>query len=312
MNPDYYNWLFHTVGFADEFYRWGHGIVDDLWTTGWQEMKNISIPVPPLDEQEKIARFLDEKCAEIDALMARISDEIDLFKEKKVSIIMQTVWKGLNSDSSLKHSGVPWIGTIPSCWDLVPVKYLCEEVSEKNDIGKITNALKFTYGSIVQKTNFDAENDEYVADTILTYTIIRPGDIVINCLNLNYDFVSQRVGINSQVGVITSAYLAIRVKDLARLNPFYANYALKAYDGAKAFHNMGKGVRKTLGFDELGRQLLPLPSLKEQEQIVNYLNRQCELIDGAIEIKDKQLKTLDSYKKSIIYEYVTGKKEVAQ
>ena len=91
MNPRYYNWYFHTVGFADEFYRWGHGIVDDLWTTGWQDMKNILISVPPLDEQQQIADYLDSKCAEIDSIIADKKQQIETIEEYKKSLIFEYV-----------------------------------------------------------------------------------------------------------------------------------------------------------------------------------------------------------------------------
>lgn len=91
MNPRYYNWYFHTVGFADEFYRWGHGIVDDLWTTGWQDMKNILISVPPLDEQQRIADYLDSKCAEIDSIITEKKQQIETIEEYKKSLIFEYV-----------------------------------------------------------------------------------------------------------------------------------------------------------------------------------------------------------------------------
>lgn len=91
MNPRYYNWYFHTVGFADEFYRWGHGIVDDLWTTGWQNMKNILISVPPLDEQQRIADYLDSKCAEIDNIITEKKQQIETIEEYKKSLIFEYV-----------------------------------------------------------------------------------------------------------------------------------------------------------------------------------------------------------------------------
>ena len=108
MNPDYYNWLFHTAQFADEFYKWGHGIVDDLWTTNWQDMKHIDIPVPSLEEQEKIAKFLDDKCSEIDALHSDIEKQIETLEEYKKSVITEAVTKGLNPDVEMKDSGIPY------------------------------------------------------------------------------------------------------------------------------------------------------------------------------------------------------------
>lgn len=91
MNPDYYNWLFHTPIFADEFYKWGHGIVDDLWATGWQEMKNILIPEPSLNEQAEIADYLNKKCAYIDSIITDKKSELDILEEYKKSLIYEYV-----------------------------------------------------------------------------------------------------------------------------------------------------------------------------------------------------------------------------
>ena len=91
MNPEYYDWLFHTIGFADEFYKWGHGIVDDLWTTGWQEMKKIIIPSPPLDEQKYIAKYLNDKCLEIDSIMKKKQEQLEVLAEYKKSVIYEYV-----------------------------------------------------------------------------------------------------------------------------------------------------------------------------------------------------------------------------
>ena len=91
MNPSYYNWLFHSVGFSDEFYKWGHGIVDDLWTTTWQDMKNIVIPVPPLEEQQAIADYLDKKCAEIDGVIADKKEQLEVLENYKKSVIYEYV-----------------------------------------------------------------------------------------------------------------------------------------------------------------------------------------------------------------------------
>ena len=108
MNPQYYNWLFHTVQFADEYYKWGHGIVDDLWTTGWQEMKKITIPTPPINEQKQIASFLDGRCEEIDALLSSLQKQIETLEAYRQSIICRAVTIGIQPNRNLKQSGVDW------------------------------------------------------------------------------------------------------------------------------------------------------------------------------------------------------------
>ena len=121
MHPQYYDWLFHTIQFGDEFYKWGHGIVDDLWTTGWQDMKKISIPTPPITEQAVIADFLDEQCAEIDTLVTDIQSQIEALEEYKRSVITEAVTKGLDPDVEMRDSGVQWIGEIPTHWTLIRI-----------------------------------------------------------------------------------------------------------------------------------------------------------------------------------------------
>ena len=124
MDPKYYNWLFHTSQFADEYYRWGHGIVDDLWTTRWQEMKNISIPVPSLLEQKAIATFLDNRISKIDSLIANQEQQIGKLKQYKQSLITEVVTKGLDRNVAMKESGVDWIGEVPKEWKLEKIKYV--------------------------------------------------------------------------------------------------------------------------------------------------------------------------------------------
>lgn len=270
-------------------------------------MNNSYIAFPCLKEQEIIVSFLDSKCSEIDSLSADIQKEIEILEQYKRSVITEAVTKGLNPDAEMKDSGIEWVGNIPAHWDAIPIRYLFAECRLKNTLNQEKTALKFTYGTIIKKTNFDSDSDEYVANTMTNYTVVNPGTIMINGLNLNYDFVSQRVGLVKDRGAITSAYLAIAPGN--RVVSEYANYQLKSWDYAKAFHNMGTGVRKTLDFSELGKKYFVTPSIEEQSEIVTFLDSKCKEIESIIESKKQQLTVIDSYKKSLIYEYVTGKKE---
>jgi len=114
MNNKYYSFVFKSDNFADEFYRWGHGIVNDLWSTKWSDMKNIYIPSPTIDEQKRIADYLDEKCTKIDAIIEKQQEIIEKLKEYRLSVITEAVTKGLNPDVEMKDSGVEWIGEIPN------------------------------------------------------------------------------------------------------------------------------------------------------------------------------------------------------
>ena len=172
----------------------------------------------------------------------------------------------------MKDSGIAWIGKIPKEWSVFPALYAFSEIRTKNTDGKISNALKFYNGTIIPKANFDADSDDYVADTITNYTIVNPNTIMINGLNLNYDLKSLRVGLVKEPGVITSAYLALW-PDTNKILPQYATYLFKGYETKMAFHNMGAGIRKTLGFKEFKRQPVLLPDMIEQQRIAAFLDK---------------------------------------
>ena len=306
MNPRYYDWLFHTIQFGDEFYKWGHGIVDDLWTTNWQDMKKITIPMPDLDEQERIAAFLDAKCSEIDVLTMDIQAEIDTLEEYKRSIITEKVTTGLSPDVAMKDSCIEWIGMIPSSWNIHPVYYYYGERKAKNYDLKEQNLLSLSYGKIVRK-DINASGGLLPAN-FSTYNIVEADDIIIRSTDLQNDKRSLRTGLVIEHGIITSAYIDLVPK--SSVNSKYFHYLLHAYDIMKVFYNMGNGVRQGLNYSEFSKLMVIAPSREEQQEIVDYLDNKCEQIDSIIETKKQQLTVLDEYKKTIIYEYVTGKKEV--
>lgn len=206
---------------------------------------------------------------------------------------------------AMKDSGIEWVGLVPQSWSVNPIRAEFQEVTEKNKLGLVKNALKFTYGNIVKKDNFDADDDNYVADTILNYTVVNPGTIMLNGLNLNFDFVSQRVALVKEHGIITSAYIAFAPNSNGRISSRFITYLLKAYDGCKAFHNMGGGVRKILNFSELKKQYIVYPTLVEQKRIADFLDAKCAEIDALTADIQTQIDTLEQYKRSVITETVT-------
>lgn len=306
MNPRYYNWLFHTMQFADEFYKWGHGIVDDLWTTGWQDMKSILVPTPSLSEQHRIADFLDRKCAEIDALTDDVQKEIETLQEYRRSLITEAVTKGLNPNIEMKDSGIEWVGKIPAHWDVHRVYTFFGERNARNSLGQETNLLSLSYGRVIRKDI--NTNGGLLPASFNTYNIVEKDDIIIRPTDLQNDKRSLRTGLVKEHGIMTSAYIDLCPRK-GVYSPFF-HYLLHAYDVEKVFYNMGNGVRQGLNYSEFAKLLVFAPPIEEQHRIVDYLDHKCAEIDGIIETKQEQLEVLSDYRKSLIYEYVTGKKEV--
>ena len=211
----------------------------------------------------------------------------------------------LRPAEEMKDSGIEWVGSVPQDWNVVPIGSCFDEVVKKNKEGLVKNALKFTYGQIVPKTNFDADEDDYVADTILNYYIVDPGTIMINGLNLNFDLISQRTGLVKERGIITSAYVGIIPKDYSVTLPDFMNYLFKAYDYRMAFHNMGGGVRKILNFTRLKSQKVCFPTITEQQAIASYLDDRCCKLDEIITEAEKSIEEYKELKQAVIFEAVT-------
>ena len=203
--------------------------------------------------------------------------------------------------NSYKDSGVQWLGEIPSHWEMKRWRFLMLENTTKNSNCKERLQLQFRYGDIVRKANQSEESD--VLDTISKYTVVEPDDIMINGLNLNYDFVSQRVAQVQERGVITSAYISLRPTKIA--NSRYFTYFLKSMDAKKMFHGMGTGIRLTLSYNELKNQFIPCPSPEEQSAIATYLDAATAKIDAAIAQQQKMIDLLNERKQIIINRAVT-------
>lgn len=203
--------------------------------------------------------------------------------------------------SEYKDSGVKWLGEIPSHWELRKIFGLFSENKRKNTAFLYKHAMQFNYGTIVDKNEcFDTEETKEIYSN---YSLINKGDIVINGLNLNYDFVSQRVAISPKNGIITSAYVVISPK--VEINTYFYCYLFKNMDNMKIFHGMGTGVRKTLSYKELRNHDVLLPPLSEQDAIVRYLDTATSEIDKAIAMQQKMIDLLNERKQIIIQNAVT-------
>lgn len=303
MNSQYYDWLFHTPNFADEFYKMGHGIVDDLWTTTWDEMKKIRVPVPSIDEQQQIADFLDRECEKIDELKADIQTQIDTLEQYKRAVITEAVTHGLNPDVSMKDSGIAWVGEFPAHWERKKGKYILTLLSRpiKKDDGVITC---FRDGEVTLRSN-RREEGFTMADKEIGYQGVNVGDLVVHGM----DGFAGAIGISDSRGKASPVLNVLDTKQ----NKEYIMYYLRSMAYNDVFTALSTGIRVRscdLRWNKLAELLYPLPPIAEQEQIVDYIDYQLARTNEIIADKKAQLETLDEYKKSLIYEYVTGKKEV--
>lgn len=202
----------------------------------------------------------------------------------------------------MKDSGIPYIGSIPKNWKLLPMGLFFYENKKANRDFLSANALQFKYGEIIQKPKKESLTLGDI-ELLKKYTLVKPNDIVINGLNLNYDFNSMRVARVREEGIITSAYIVIRARDSH--NTQFHNYLLKALDNQKVFHGMGEGIRLTLKFPEIKEMLLPYPLPAEQQKIADFLDRKCREVDELIALEEKMIEELKAYKQSVITETIT-------
>lgn len=315
MNPDYYNWLFHTVQFADEFYKWGHGIVDDLWTTNWQDMKHILIPVPTLAEQKKIADYLNGIIPEIDLLHAEIEKQIETLEEYKKSIITETVTKGLNADLEMKDSGIEGIGIVPKNWNVKRVKYIADLLSKGNGITKEDvleegNIQCIRYGEIYSKYDSSFINCLSMTNVerISSPKYITKGDILFAGTGELVEEIGKNIVYMGDEPCLAGGDIVVMKHSQ---NPVFLNYAMNsAYSQGQKSKGKAKLKVVHISVTDIGNILVVLPPIDEQKEIADLLDLKCSEINKAIVDKKQQLETLTQYKKSLIYEYVTGKKEV--
>lgn len=304
MNNRYYNWLFHTSLFADEFYKWGHGIVDDLWTTTWQDMRKIAVPYPCIDDQKRIATFLDRKCAEIDALSVDIQSEIETLEVYKRSVITEAVTKGRDKNVPMKDSGIVWVEQVPAHWKVMQNKYIMKKVKNICPVYNGEDILSLTINGVIVR---DLDAGGKMPASFNGYQRIYPGNLLM-CL-FDYDVTPRCIGLIKNDGLTSPAYSQFVMKDGNTAEYYYYYYLM--IDFTKELLHLAKNLRHSFTEDQLGVINAPVPPIKEQIEIAHYLDKTCAEIDSIISQKQEQLAVLADYKRSVIYEYVTGKKEVS-
>lgn len=268
------------------------------------KIKNQFYYRPQLSEQKVIANFLDSKCSEIDAISADIQKEIEILEQYKRSVITEAVTKGLNPDVEMKESGIEWVGNVPDHWGVLANKYVMKKRKDICTKWNGENVLSLTMNGVIVR---DLDNPVGKMPTTFDgYQFVYSGNLLM-CL-FDYDVTPRCVGIVKNAGVTSPAYSRFELKENATLEYFYYYYLM--IDFTKELLHLAKNLRHSFTEEQLGALKVPLPPLDEQKNIATYLDSKCKEIESVIASKKQQLEVLDSYKKSLIYEYVTGKKEV--
>lgn len=313
IHPRFSHYLLKNVSFAEEFYRWGHGIVADLWTTGWDEMKRISIPVPSYEEQKKIIEMLDKKCLQIDELIKIQEKEIDKLKQFKQSVISEVVTKGLDHNARMKDSGIEWIGEVPTGWDVKKLKFISNKFYKGNGITKediVANGdtACVRYGDIYTKyQNIFVECEVRTnKDKVKSPQYFEYGDILFAATGELVEEIGKSVAYLGKEKCLAGGDVIVWKHEQ---DPSFLGYALDS-DYARKQKGFGKSKLKVVHTSvyTIGNMYVALPSRETQQKISEHLNRKSKMIDNLIHIKQLKIEKLQDYKKSIIYEYVTGKK----
>lgn len=316
-NIEFFNYIFSVVGFQRELRKYANGILEIRLRVSADNILKRPVAIPPDDEQARIVDFLNTKCSEIDAISADIQKEIEILEQYKRSVITEAVTKGLNPDVEMKDSSVEWVGIIPASWTssrlgyetyirarlgwkgLKADEYVDEGYAFISAFNIQNNKLVWTPLNYITKERYD-ESPEiklHIGDVI----IVKDGAGIGKCARID-SLPMGETAPNSSIGVITP---------LAKLNYRYLAYYLQS----AIFNNLILKLLNGMGVPHLTQEVLNktpilLPPKQEQVRIANFLDSKCCEIDSAIETKKKQIDILDAYKKSLIYEYVTGKKEV--
>ena len=304
INAEYICYLLKSYDACRAFHSMGRGLRKIL---SYSELKNKPIVVPPLAEQERIAAFLDAECAEIDTVLEKTRASIEEYKKLKQAVITQAVTKGIRGDRPMKDSGSVWFEEIPCNWVMKRIKYLFH--IKKDIAGKEGyTVLSITQRGIQPKDL--SKNEGQIAANYSQYQLLAPGDFAMN----HMDLLTGWVDISKYSGVTSPDYRVFVLDDAEKNDSSYYLYLMQMCYFNRIFYGLGQGVsgmgRWRLQADKFLNFPVVVPPVDEQKEIASYLNEKCSGIEVMIAKKQQYLTEIENYKKSLIYEYVTGKKEV--
>jgi type I restriction enzyme S subunit len=304
QNKRYIMYYLRSMAYGDVFIAMATGIRVRSCDLRWNKLANFEYLVPPIEEQIKIAEFLDAKCSEIDALLADIQAQIETLEQYKRSTIAEAVTKGLDSKVELKDSTLEWTGKVPVHWEIKPNKYLMKKLKQIQPIYDGEDIISLTVNGVIKR---DLDNPSGKMPTSFDgYQFVYPGNLLM-CL-FDIDVTPRCIGLIKDFGLTSPAYSQFVLNKGVDAGYYYYYYL--NLDFNKELLHLAKNQRHSLNEEQFGAIKTVVPPFEEQVAIAKYLDERCDEINKCISAKQEQIATLESYKKSIIFEYVTGKKEV--
>ena len=304
QNKKYIMYYLRSMAYGNVFLALSTGIRVRSCDLRWNKLAEIRYPVPSWEEQERITNYLDHKCEEVDRLIVDIQTQISTLEQIKRSQIAEAVTKGLVSNEPLKESGLAWIGNIPERWKVMPNKYLMKKLKLIQPVYAGEDIISLTVNGVIKR---DLENPSGKMPTSFDgYQFVYPGNLLM-CL-FDIDVTPRCIGLIRDFGLTSPAYSQFVLNSKADAGYYYYYYL--NLDFNKDLLHLAKNQRHSLNEEQFGAIPTVVPPIEEQKAIAAYLDEKCAEIDGCIAAKKEQISTLEAYKKSVIFEYVTGKKEV--
>lgn len=306
INGRFSHYLLRSHYFVEEFYRNGHGLVSDLWTTKWDEMRNIYIPVPPREDQDQIVRYLDWKVSQINKLIHGYQKQIKLLEEQKITVINNAVVHGINSNAETSPSKAEWMGSVPVSWRVMRMKNLFTEINVRSKEGKEPHlSMSQKKGLVTDDENI---NRPFLSESYAGAKICEKDDLVLNRLKAHLGVFA----LAPIQGIVSPDYTVLRLNQHIVI-PKYAEYLLKSNDCRKELRTRVRGIVEgfwRLYTEDLYAIPVCVPSLEEQSAILEYIYNQCGVIDDAIVTTNRQIYLLREYRTRLISDVVTGQIDV--
>lgn len=311
----YLHYLLRDASYLPEYMRLSTGLRVGQWDLSFDDFKNIPFLVPPLAEQERIAAFLDAECAEIDAVLEKTRASIEEYKKLKQAVITQAVTKGIRGDRPMKDSGIEWIGEIPAEWE---IRKIFRAINKVGDIDhympdSVDDGIPYLMTGDLQEKLSDVNLKRCKKVSFQDYEMLSSkikvsrGDVIF----ARYATIGTVCFVDTEDNILVSYACLIIKPNSSLLYGEFLFYYLKSTAFLEEIKQYIKAnTQANVGLDSVSKAKIALPSVREQQKIAEYLRDKCKKIDALIAKKQQYLTEIENYKKSLIYEYVTGKKEV--